>query len=653
MYILVITMTNTLKPNPYPTPPNESERLNLLHALNLLDTPDEPVFDRITRLVARILNVPIALVSLIDTDRQWFKSRVGLDVTETPREVAFCAHAIMQSEPLIVSDATRDVRFNENPLVTGNPNIRFYAGVPLLTTAGMAIGTLCAIDSKPRVLSNDETNILIDLAALVSKEVQLRETVSLSRDQVSRSTRAIEAVEARFQTVFERAGVGIALVAPDGRWISVNDELCHTVGYKQEELLNLTFQDITHPDDLNTDLFLLQQLIENKIDRYQLEKRYINKSGNVVWIHLVVTKQMNQAGELEYFVSIVKDIQARKEAEASLAELRKTLEERVESRTRDLRLANTMLSSAMEQQLQSEQALQKREAELHMVIENANDAYVCIDHAGVISAWNRQAEQTFGWSAQEAIGRRLDEMIIPPQMRESHCTGMKRYLTTGEQHVLNQRIELTALRRNGETLPVEVRVTALEIDGKTIFSAFLHDISERKKAEAIREHEALHDSLTGLHNRRGLFNLLPLAMARSNRNQSSLALLFLDLDGFKQVNDTQGHDSGDMVLREVAKRLKKSIRQTDTASRLGGDEFTIVLENIKGGIPDATDVAQKILQAIQLPIPIGSTTANISASIGIAIHHSNDANTADQLVSRADAAMYEAKRKGKSRVCML
>jgi len=646
-------MTETLKINHYPIPSDESERLNLLHALNLLDTPDEPVFDRITRLVARILNVPIALVSLIDTDRQWFKSRVGLDVTETPREMAFCAHAIMQSEPMIVSDATQDVRFKENPLVTGNPNIRFYAGVPLRSTAGMAIGTLCAIDSTPRILSDDETNILIDLAALVSKEVQLRETVSLSRDQVSRSTRAIEAVEARFQTVFERAGVGIALVAPDGRWISVNDELCQTVGYKQEELLNLTFQDITHPDDLNTDLFLLQQLIENKIDRYQLEKRYINKSGDTVWIHLVVTKQMNKAGKLEYFVSIIKDIQARKEAEASLAELRKTLEERVESRTRDLRLANTMLSSAMEQQLQSEQALQKREAELKMVIENANDAYVCIDHAGVISAWNRQAEQTFGWSAQEAIGRRLDEMIIPPQMRESHCNGMKRYLTTGEQHVLNQRIELTAVRRSGETLPVEVRVTALEIDGKTIFSAFLHDISERKKAEAIREHEALHDSLTGLHNRRGLFNLLPLAMARSNRNQSSLALLFLDLDGFKQVNDTQGHDAGDIVLLEVAMRLKKSIRQTDTASRLGGDEFTIVLENIQCGIPDATDVAQKILQAIQLPIPIGSTTANIGASIGIAIHHPNDANTADQLVSRADAAMYEAKRKGKSRVCML
>lgn len=635
-----------------PTPPDETERLNLLHALDLLDTPAEPVFDRITRLAAQILNVPIALVSLVDTDRQWFKSRVGLEATETPREVAFCAHAIMQTAPMIVPDAMQDVRFKSNPLVTGDPNIRFYAGVPLRTAGGLAIGTLCAIDSKPRLLSADETNILIDLAALVSKEVQLREAVILGRNQISHSAKAIEAVEARFRTVFERAGVGIALVAPDGGWIRVNDALCQIVGYSQDELIKLTFQDITHPDDLDTDLYLLQQLIDDKIDRYQLEKRYINRDGRTVWIDLIVTKQMSQQGELEYFVSIVKDIQERKEAEASLAELRKDLEGRVETRTKDLRLANTMLSSAMEQQLRSEQALRKREAELQMVIENANDAYVCIDHAGVITDWNRQAEQTFGWSTQEAIGRVLDEMIIPPQMREAHRAGMKHYLTTGEHRVLNQRIELTAVRRNGETLPVEVRVCALEIDGQTIFSAFLNDITERKKAEAIREHEASHDTLTGLPNRRALFNLLPQAVARANRNEAAMALLFIDLDGFKLVNDTQGHEAGDIVLREVAARLRGSIRQTDTAVRLGGDEFTVVLENLKDGIADAKDVAQKILTAIQQPIPLGPTNANLSASIGIAWHKPNDANTPDQLISRADTAMYEAKRTGKARICI-
>lgn len=636
----------------YPIPPNENERLNVLHALNLLDTPPEEVFDRITRLVARVLDVPIALVSLVDTDRQWFKSRVGLDAIETPRELAFCAHAIVQTSPMIVPDATLDERFADNALVTSNPNIRFYAGVPLRSVSGLSIGTLCAIDSKPRKLNADEINILIDLAAVISKEVQMREAMILSQATSELAKKAVETIEARFRTVFERAGVGIALVAPDGGWLRVNDALCQIVGYSQDELVKLTFQDITHPDDLDSDLYLLRQLIDDEIDRYQLEKRYITKSGNTIWIQLIVTKQMSPQGELEYLVSIIKDIQERKEAEASLAELRKDLEARVETRTKDLRLANEMLSSFMAQQLQSEQELRKREAELQMVLQNANDAYVCIDHNGVIRDWNQQAEQTFGWSSQEAIGRRLDEMIIPVTMREAHRAGLRHYLATGELNVLNRRKELTAVRRDGTLLPVEVRVSPLSIDGKTIFSAFLHDITERKQVEAIREHEATHDPLTGLLNRRGMFDLLSQAIARVKRTRTSLALLFIDLDGFKQINDRYGHDAGDAVLREVAARLQASIRQTDTAVRLGGDEFTVILENIKHGIPDANMLAQKILETLQYPIQLDSVTATISASIGISMHQPDDEKSADQLVSAADSAMYTAKRAGKAQVCI-
>ena len=636
----------------YPIPPNENERLNVLHALNLLDTPPEEVFDRITRLVARVLDVPIALVSLVDTDRQWFKSRVGLDAIETPRELAFCAHAIVQTSPMIVPDATLDERFADNALVTSNPNIRFYAGVPLRSVSGLSIGTLCAIDSKPRKLNADEINILIDLAAVISKEVQMREAMILSQATSELAKKAVETIEARFRTVFERAGVGIALVAPDGGWLRVNDALCQIVGYSQDEFVKLTFQDITHPDDLDSDLYLLRQLIDDEIDRYQLEKRYITKSGNTIWIQLIVTKQMSPQGELEYLVSIIKDIQERKEAEASLAELRKDLEARVETRTKDLRLANEMLSSFMAQQLQSEQELRKREAELQMVLQNANDAYVCIDHNGVIRDWNQQAEQTFGWSSQEAIGRRLDEMIIPVTMREAHRAGLRHYLATGELNVLNRRIELTAVRRDGTPLPVEVRVSPLSIDGKTIFSAFLHDITERKQVEAIREHEATHDPLTGLLNRRGMFDLLSQAIARVKRTRTSLALLFIDLDGFKQINDRYGHDAGDAVLREVAARLQASIRQTDTAVRLGGDEFTVILENIKHGIPDANMLAQKILETLQHPIQLDSVTATISASIGISMHHPDDERSADQLVNAADSAMYTAKHAGKNQVCV-
>lgn len=628
-------------------PANENERIALLHALDLLDSPAEPSFDRITRLVARTLRVPIALVSLVDTNRQWFKSRVGLDALETPREFAFCAHAILQESPMIVGDATKDDRFADNPLVIGDPSIRFYAGAPIVTSGGLVLGTLCAIDSQPRVLMQDEIDTLIDLADLVSKEIQQRETALLARTHMEHAQSAIEVSESHFRSIFERAALGIALVAPDGGWISVNQSLCDIVGYSQTELLGLTFQDITHPQDLETDLSLLQQLVESQIDHYQLEKRYFRKTGEVVWISLSVTKQLAANGELEYFISFIEDIHARKEAEASLATLRRDLEHRVEERTHELRTANEMLSYSMAQQVSYQKALIKREAELSAVIENANDAYVCMDQAGVVSDWNQQAQNTFGWSAEEAIGRRLEELIIPPRLREAHVAGMKRYLRSGESRMLNQRLELSAMRRDGSTLLVEVRVRALDLDGQKIFSAFLHDITERKHHEEQREHEARHDALTGLPNRRALFEILPQAIARSNRNHTQTALLFLDLDGFKAVDDTWGHEAGDSLLKEIASRLSNCVRETDAVARLGGDEFTLILEGLSGR--EATVwVAEKLLESISIPVPIGPASAQVSASIGIALYVPDSDMSPDQLVTAADAAMYEVKRASKS-----
>lgn len=632
---------------------NEPDRLQALHALDLLDTAAEPVFEHITRLLARSLRVPIALVSLVDADRQWFKSCVGLDVCETPREFAFCAHAIAQQELMVVENATLDERFRDNPLVTGEPNIRFYAAVVVRTSSGHALGTLCAIDTTPRTLTQDERDTLSDLAGLVSVQIQQREAIVLSRQQVNHSMAAIEASEARFRTIFEKAPVGIALVAQNGAWMRVNDALCAIVGYSFDELAQLTFQDITHPEDLDKDLSLLRQLVAGEIEHYQLEKRYLRKDGSTVWIDLAATKQVSALGELEYFVAIVTNIQARKEAEASLAGLHRDLEGRVNERTRELRKANEMLSYTMTQQRHFEQALLKREAELSAVIENANDAYVCIDHAGVVSAWNRQAQDTFGWTSEEAIGRLLDELIIPQHLREAHRSGMKRYLGTGETKVLNRRLELPAIRKDGSQLPVEVRIRALDLDGQKIFSAFLHDITERKRAEEARDYEALHDALTGKSNRRALFELLPIAIARSNRSGNTMALLFLDLDGFKAVNDTLGHEAGDCLLQVIACRLSDSVRQTDSVARLAGDEFVVVLEGLLFGLDDAQSVAEKLLIRVQEPVLLGAKSAQVTASIGIALHSSGGTRSAEQLLKAADMAMYEAKRDGKSRICVL
>jgi len=161
-----------------PVPANEQDRLRALKRLEILDTPPEAAFDRITSIAGVVLGTPIALVSLIDESRQWFKSRVGLEAEETPREDAFCAHAICGEDVFIVNDASADPRFSENPLVTDNPNIRFYAGAPLKAPGGANLGTLCVIDREPRDFSAEQKGVLANLAELVVRELELRKAAN-------------------------------------------------------------------------------------------------------------------------------------------------------------------------------------------------------------------------------------------------------------------------------------------------------------------------------------------------------------------------------------------------------------------------------------------------------------------------------------------
>lgn len=172
-------------------PASEAERLNVLRQYRVLDTLPEAVYDDLAFIASQICQTPIALVSLVDGDRQWFKARIGLEAEQTPRDLAFCAHAILEpDEVLQVSDAALDERFNTNPLVTAGPAIRFYAGVPLVTAEGHAIGTLCAIDRKPRELSADQLRALRALSREVMMQMELRRTIASLEQALSAAVAA-------------------------------------------------------------------------------------------------------------------------------------------------------------------------------------------------------------------------------------------------------------------------------------------------------------------------------------------------------------------------------------------------------------------------------------------------------------------------------
>lgn len=749
-------------------PHNERERLQVLHNLAILDTPADEAFDRVTRVLAQMLRVPIALVSLIDEHRQWFKSRVGLDACETPRDIAFCTHALLVDEMLVVEDAPRDPRFFDNPLVTGPLAIRFYAGVPLRSTHGHAFGTLCAIDTKPRALTTGERAAMLDLARMVERELISRETAQSAQALHRADAQAIRLSESRFHTIFEQTPTGTAVVGLDGRFLEVNSYLCRMIGYTSDELLARTFQQITSEEDLEADLQNLGRLLAGIVDNYAMEKRYKRRDGTRIWVQVHVSLVHDDDGAPLHFIAVVEDIEARKENERLQRDYRAALEEQVQQRTAELRATNLQLRDEVERRESSEAMLRAQNGHLHAVITNAQDAYVAIDGEGNITEWNLAAEHMFGWARHEVMGRSMADIIIPARWRIAHDAGMRRYRRSGIGMILSRATEVTALRRSGDEFPAELRIsTAATPEGETLF-AFITDVSERKRVQAeiiesreaiqkvtdslpvliayvdpelryqfnndayrrllrrdiasmrgqavasfmpsamyrtllpsfqralagerlqlddVEDHEgstwsvslvpdtrgrevvgfymmvqdvtnrrhaerqliaqAMRDPLTGLPNRRALSGYLAQRIAAGATLREPFAVFFLDLDGFKPVNDVYGHEAGDELLRQVGRRLRSAVRSSDFTSRLGGDEFVVV----SNGVADAASasrIAEAICATFGSPFTLGGHDVTIATSVGVAICDECRNTTPDSLLAAADKAMYEAKRGGRN-----
>lgn len=289
-----------------------------------------------------------------------------------------------------------------------------------------------------------------------------------------------------------------------------------------------------------------------------------------------------------------------------------------------------------------------REAEtrLRATIDNALDAVVQMNSEGIITGWNDQAANIFGWTREEATGRALHETIIPPQYREAHVHGLKHYLLTGEKHIINSRIEITGIHRDGREFPVELAITTIEVEGKYEFSAFIRDITHKKESEDLIWKQANFDKVTGLPNRHMFHDRLEQEIKKAHRADLQMALLFIDLDRFKEINDTLGHDMGDILLMETSRRISSCVRESDTVARLGGDEFTVILSEINDS-RIVERLAQSILKILTEPFQLVDEVVYISASIGITLYP-NDATSVEDLLRNADQAMYVAKNQGRN-----
>jgi signal transduction histidine kinase len=237
-----------------PTPPDEEERLRDLICLEILDTAPEERFDRITRIATQLFQVPISTVALIDRDRQWLKSRQGVADAQTPRNISFCGHAILQNELFVVENAAGDVRFADNPLVTGGPTIRFYAGVPLRVPTGRRVGTLCIIDSKPRVLSESDKAALIDFARWAESE--------LNNVNLTRAVSDLEAEIARRRefatTIAHEVGTPLTAIRAALGLIAANDRL--QIGAAERKMLSIANRNLARLSAVLDDFLELENL---------------------------------------------------------------------------------------------------------------------------------------------------------------------------------------------------------------------------------------------------------------------------------------------------------------------------------------------------------------------------------------------------------
>ena len=448
--------------------------------------------------------------------------------------------------------------------------------------------------------------LLIVLVAVLQTILLLRSGLAIGRERSLR--REITEAEARYRTLVEQQPgvVYLSEPGPSGRWHYVSPQIEAMLGFTPEEWTrdaSLWARQL-HPDDYERVILGEAQASESGLP-HRLEYRMHDRDGREVWVLDDLTRTRAGPNDPTLLQGILLDITEQKLREA---------------------------------------ALRGSEERLRLIIETASYAFIGMDDSGSVVEWNQQAERIFGWAREEALDQQLDELIIPPAQRDAHRAGMKHYLATGEGPILSKRIEVTALHRDGREFPVDLTIWPVRAAGKLRFSALVDDITVRKQLEEQLRQQALHDGLTGLANRALFEDRVQHALQVALVDGGSVAVLFIDLDDFKSVNDSLGYAVGDEVMAAIAKRLSGDLLPSDSAARFGGDEFAVLVEGSDRARP--ARLAARLIRVMAEPLEIHGKQIQISGSIGIALDGPGSA-TADELLRNANLAISAAKAKGK------
>ncbi|QDL52756.1 bifunctional diguanylate cyclase/phosphodiesterase [Rhodoferax aquaticus] len=422
---------------------------------------------------------------------------------------------------------------------------------------------------------------------------------------------ALKASEERWKFAIDGAGDGLWDWDIDRGQVYLSPRYKAMLGYTEDEIGNGAdaWRTYLHPDDAGSALSALQRYLDGETDTYEAEFRMRSKDGSWLWIH--------GRGKVV-------------ERDAS---------------GRPLRMIGT--NSDITERMESQVRLQMSEIRFRQILQDIPMVAVQgYGENGVTRYWNQASERLYGFSAAEVLGRTLFDTIIPPEMHDGVRQAMGEMFATGTPIPAG---ELSLRRKDGSRVEVFSSHVCVQEPGQApeMFCVDV-DLTERKAYERQLEHIAHFDALTSLPNRVLLADRLQHAMAQTQRKQKQLAVVYLDLDGFKAINDRHGHQLGDQVLVTLAQRMKDTLREGDTIARMGGDEFVAVLSDLQDA-QASESLLERMLTAAAAPIPSGALNLQVSASLGVTYYPQARDIDADQLLRQADQAMYQAKLSGKNR----